>query len=470
MRHTSGVDPKHTPAFVNGDVSFWLHDLGHTRAERAPLTQDHEVDVCIVGGGFTGLWTAYYLRKADPSLRIAVVEKEFCGFGASGRNGGWLTASLAGTRRRYAKTHGRDAVVALQDAMIDTVREVVDVAEAEGIDADIVRAGELSVACSRAQDERLRAEVEEHHAWDDRDHTLLTADEVRARVRVADVVSGAWTPNCARINPAKLVLGLAGVVEGLGVEIFEGTEVVHIDPGKAVTADGHLISAGHVIRATEGFTARLPGERRRWLPMNSAMIVTEPLGDAVWDRIGWSGCETIGDMAHAYMYAQRTADGRIAIGGRGVPYRYGSRTDYRGVTQPATIESLCEILAARFPESADAHIDHAWAGVLGVPRDWCSTVNHDPATGLGSAGGYVGHGVATTNLAGRTLRDLVLGRTTGLTALPWVGRKARLWEPEPLRWLGVQSMYAAYRAADRRERKGGPTALIARVADRISGR
>ena len=231
------------------------------------------------------------------------------------------------------------------------------------------------------------------------------------------------------------------------------------------------VTATYVVRATEGFTAALPGLRRTWLPMNSAMVVTEPLDAAVWDTVGWSGYETVGDQAHAYMYAQRTADDRIAIGGRGVPYRYGSRTDHDGATQRATVDSLRDVLARRFPAAAGARLDHAWAGVLGVPRDWCATVTLDRTTGLAAAGGYTGHGVATANLAGRTLRDLILGEESVLTELPWVGHRTRRWEPEPLRWLGVQAMYAAYRAADRREdARGRRTSRIARLADVVSGR
>ncbi len=447
-----------------------MDSLGRTAPTRPPLTHDHRVDVAIVGGGLTGLWTAYYLAKADPSLRIAVLEKALCGYGASGRNGGWLTAAMAGSPERYARTHGRDAVVALAEEMKGSVDEVIAVAAAEGVDADIVKGGELTVACSPAQDERLRAEHEHALTWGDHDHQLLDASALAGRVRIAEAVSALWTPHCARLHPAKLVTGLAEVVEWLGVEIYEDTEVVAIEPRRAVLRAGR-VDATYVVRATEGFTPRLPGLRRTWLPMNSAMIVTEPLGDAVWDAIGWDGYETVGDMAHAYMYAQRTADGRIAIGGRGVPYRYGSRTDHDGATQQATIDSLRAILAQRFPQAAGARLDHAWAGVLGVPRDWCAAVTLDRTTGLAAAGGYTGHGVTATNLAGRTLRDLVLGEPTALTALPWVGHRTRRWEPEPLRWLGVQAMYAAYRAADRREdRRGGPTSWIARAADVVSGR
>jgi len=225
-----------------------------------------------------------------------------------------------------------------------------------------------------------------------------------------------------------------------------------------------------VLRATEGFTAEFGAYHRDWLPMNSSLIVTEPLPAAAWDEIGWQGSELLGDMAHYYMYAQRTADGRIAFGGRGVPYRYGSKVDDAGHTQEKTISTLRGMLATMFPAAADVPIAHAWSGVLGVPRDWCSTVEVDHTTGLGHAGGYTGHGVATTNLAGRTLRDLVLRRDTALTALPWVGWKVRRWEPEPLRWIAVQTMYRMYQAADAREARHGRTSKIATVANLISGR
>jgi glycine/D-amino acid oxidase-like deaminating enzyme len=263
---------------------------------------------------------------------------------------------------------------------------------------------------------------------------------------------------------------LADAVEQLGVTIYEDTSVSEIRPQQATTSHG-IVRAQYIVRATEGFTARIKGMHRHWLPMNSSMIVTEPLSAEAWSSIGWSGTETLGDLAHAYCYAQRTADGRIAIGGRGVPYRYGSKTDNDGSTHPETVTSLRQILVRLFPQTQGVSIDHAWSGVLGVPRDWCSTVGLDAATGLAWAGGYVGHGVATTNLAGRTLKDLLLGRSTDLTRLPWVGRRVRKWEPEPLRWLGVQAMYAAYRLADRQERGGRTsTSPIATVADKVSGR
>ncbi|KUN07445.1 FAD-dependent oxidoreductase [Streptomyces yokosukanensis] len=459
---------------VNGGISYWFADDG-LPVVREPLPGDASADVVIVGGGYTGLWTAYYLKKAAPFLRITVLEQKFCGYGASGRNGGWLYNGIAG-RDRYAKLHGHEAAVRLQKAMNDTVAEVIAVAEAEGIDADVHKGGVLEVATTPAQLARLRAFHEHELSYGEKDRELYGARETAERIRVADAVGSAWTPHGARLHPVKLVKGLAAAVEALGVTIHESTPVTEIRPRHAVTPYG-TVRASYVLRCTEGFTASLKGQKRTWLPMNSSMIATEPLTEEQWATIGWDGRETLGDMAHAYMYAQRTADGRIALGGRGVPYRFGSRTDNDGRTQPATVEALHEILTRFFPSLAGVRVAYAWSGVLGVPRDWCATVTLDRSTGLGWAGGYVGSGVATTNLAARTLRDLVRqdsgqGGRTELTDLPWVNHKVRKWEPEPFRWIGVHGMYATYRTADERERlhPNAESSRLAKIADRVAGR
>ncbi|MFD7230826.1 NAD(P)/FAD-dependent oxidoreductase [Streptomyces sp. NPDC059881] len=459
---------------INGGISFWYADDG-IPAPREPLPGDATADVCIVGGGYTGLWTAYYLKKAVPFLNITVLEAKFCGYGASGRNGGWLYNGIAG-RDRYARLHGHDAAVRLQQAMNDTVAEVVRIAAEESIDADIHQGGVLEVAHNPAQLTRLKNFHAAEIAFGEKDRELYGARETADRVRVAGAVGSTWTPHGARLHPVKLLKGLATAVEALGVTIHESTPVTEIKPKHAITPYG-TVRAPYVLRCTEGFTASLAHQRRTWLPMNSSMIATAPLPDDVWSQIGWSGGETLGDMAHAYMYAQRTADNRIALGGRGIPYRYGSRTDNDGTTQAATIDALRTVLTRLFPQLAGTDITHAWSGVLGVPRDWCATVTLDRSTGLGWAGGYVGSGVATTNLAARTLRDLIQqdsGQSgpTDLTALPWVNHKVRKWEPEPFRWLGVHTLYAAYRTADRHELTAHTTrtSRIATLADRISGR
>lgn len=456
----------------NGGVSFWYANTA-LPARRAPLHGDANADVCIVGAGFTGLWTAYYLKRAQPDLDVVVVEKEFAGFGASGRNGGWLSDHFTAPREQFARLHGRDAVIDLQHAMRATIDEVLAVCERERIDADVVHHGVVQVARGPAQAARLRAFVEHERAWgyeQPGDLVALSPQELSARVRVAGASAGSWSPHCARVQPAKLVQGLAAAVERLGVRIHESTTVLEVVPGAARTDRG-TVRAPTVLTCLEGFTASLKGQRRTWLPLNSAMIVTAPLPDAVWDEIGWAGEELLGDMAHAYVYAQRTADGRIALGGRGVPYRFGSRTDRMGQTQRATIAQLTELLHELFPAARGVPVAHAWCGVLGVPRDWSVTVRLDRATGLGIAGGYVGNGLSTTNLTGRTLADLVLGRETALTRLPWVGREARRWEPEPLRWIGANLVYALYRAADRREAASGSarTSVLAKAAGALAG-
>jgi len=451
----------------NGEVSHWFAPVP---APRPALPGDREADVGIVGAGYTGLWTAYYLTRLDPGLRITVLESRFAGYGASGRNGGWLSGLAPGDRGLLARRHGREAVMIWQRALDDAVDEVIAVAAAEGIDADIVKGGNLEVARNPSQASRLHAAVEKDRRWGVNGLQILSAAETADRIAVNGLTLGAFNPHCARIQPAKLARGLAGAVERLGVRIHEQTPATGIAAGRAETPHG-VLRAPVILRATEGFTARIPGLRRRWLPMNSAMIATEPLPQRLWDDIGWAGQETLGDLAHGFFYAQRTADGRIALGGRAVPYRYGSRVDRDGAVSPATVEHLTEVLNDALPQTRGVPIAHGWCGTLAVPRDWTAGVLFDPATGLGEAGGYVGHGVTAANLAGRTLADLVLGRTTPLTAMPWVGHTARDWEPEPLRWLGVRGLYSAYKLADRHEARGrARTSPIAALADRITGR
>ncbi len=456
----------------NGEVSYWWQARG-LPPRRPALPGGTDADVCIVGAGYTGLWTAYYLKRADPALRVVMLEAEFAGYGASGRNGGWVTAALPGSRSRYAAhPSGAQGVRDLERHLRETVNEVARICAAEGIDAGLVKGGTLSVATSAAQDARLRQQLVAERSWGN-DETIvryLGKEELAGRLKVAGAVGALYSPDCAQVQPANLVAGLAEAVTRSGVLLYEGTPVASITPGFARTPGGD-VRAPIVLRCTEGFTAELPGQHRTLLPMNSSMIVTGPLSSDAWRSIGWDGCETLGDEAHAYMYAQRTVDGRIALGGRGIPYRFGSGLDHDGVIPPSTIAQLGRILRRMFPVATEAGIEHAWCGVLGVPRDWCATVMMDPQTGLGWAGGYTGHGVAAANLAGRTLADLVRGVSSPLTALPWVGHPSPRWEPEPLRWAGVHSLYALYRTADRLEGAGRSprTSLLARAGDLISG-
>jgi glycine/D-amino acid oxidase-like deaminating enzyme len=475
----------------NGHLSYWWQALGGFPPRRASLPGPVEADVCIVGGGYTGLWTAYYLAALRPEARIVVLEAAFAGYGASGRNGGWVTSELPGSRAVYASGRGGAAGVRAMEAELRaTVAEVGRVCEAESIDCDFHRGGRLAVATSPAQLARLRTGLARLREWGDGPdvYAFLSRDETLSRINVAGALGGLYAPASARVQPAALVAGLAAAVERRGVQIYEATPVTEILPvgSGGVAGVGAVartvfgdVRARSVLRCTEGFTARLPGSRRALLPMNSSMVVTEPLPAAVWKQVGWDGYETLSDEARAYVYAQRTADGRIAIGGRGVPYRFGSAVDHLGVTQQSTAAALGGVLRRMFPAARDAQLEHAWCGVLGVSRDWCASVSYDPPSGLGWAGGYTGHGVAAANLAGRTLADLVAGAPSALTSLPWVGHRSRAWEPEPVRWAGVHGLYAVYRLADRLEAsalddRGGQARVLlgealGRLGDVVSG-
>ncbi len=449
-----------------GELGFWWRSVGGPPAPRPALAGAAEADVAIVGAGYTGLWTAYYLKRARPSLRVVVLEAEQAGFGASGRNGGWLSGFFSGPPRAYGSGYE-----ALQREMFATVEEVARVLAEHGIDADLVKGGTLTVALDHAQLARLREGIAaaRRHGLREDDLRELSPEELGERVHVAGATGASFSPHVARVHPVKLLLGLAAAVEALGVEIHEQTPVTEIAPRRVSTARGE-VRAGWVVRATEGYTASLRGQRRALVPMNSSMIVTEPLSEAAWEQIGWEGAETIGDGAHVYAYLQRTSDGRIAIGGRGVPYRYGSRTDGHGATAAGTVRSLRAKLASMFPAAAEAEIAHAWSGVLGVPRDWCPFVVAEEASGLAGAGGYVGEGVAAANLTGRTLSDLILGESTELTRLPWVGRHPRRWEPEPLRWAEIHAVYGLYRRGDATESRTGRPSRLAALVDSLSGR
>jgi len=444
---------------VTDPPSWWWAQLGGLPEPRPPLEGDREADVCIVGAGYTGLWTALELRRADPSLDVVVLEREVAGFGASGRNGGWVLGEVSiGSRMRAAAGNG--AVDALDRAAQQTVDEVSDACAREAIACDFVKGGSLTVAQTAPQLARLRTAGRGE---------MLDAEQAAARVRIRGMRGARFTPHCARVQPAKLARGLAEAAERRGATIHERTPALALEPHAVRTPNG-TVRARWVIRATEGYTAALPGLKRTLLPLWSSMIVTEPLGAATWEEIGWAGRETIDDAAHVYCYLQRTADDRIAIGGRGRPYLFGSATERANGVPDATVRHLRARLTRLFPPLRDTPVAHAWAGVFGVSRDWAAAVHCDRQSGMCWAGGYAGEGVAAANLAARTLRDLVLGHDTELTRLPWVAHRAPDWEPEPLRWLAVQAVYGGLRAADAIEDRTGRPSRLALAAAALSGR
>jgi glycine/D-amino acid oxidase-like deaminating enzyme len=432
--------------------SLWLEQCHDLTPVRSALDGDAEADVVVVGGGMTGIWAAHYLQQADPGLSIAVVEREIVGFGASGRNGGWVSAGIAGSARRYARERGWPAVRAAVAATNAAVDEIGGVIDTEGVGCDFVKAGTLVVATTTPQLQRLQA----WHAQAAADRVLsegerlLDSTDVESFARVPGVLGGFFTPHCASVNPALLVRGLAAAVERRGVRIYEATEVHAVEPGRVATPHGE-VRARVVLRATEAYTTQLPGQARTYLPLTSLMIATEPLPAEVWETIGAAPGLTIRDRRHLFFYARRTADDRLAIGGRGAPYAWRRPIDARNERNHEVRRRLIETLHNHFPATRQFEVTHHWGGSLAVPRDWSMSVQFDRVTGLGSAGGYSGHGLVAANIAGRTLADLVTGATSALTALPWVGHRSGRWEPEPMRYLASRAIVGVLRSADRRE-------------------
>jgi glycine/D-amino acid oxidase-like deaminating enzyme len=445
-------------------LSFWHETVPGDLTPRPPLPGDRDADVAIVGAGFTGLWTALYLARAEPTLRIAVVEAETAGFGASGRNGGWSSALFPSSLDSVARRSTREGALALHGAMRESVDEVLRAADEEGIDLHAAKGGTITLARSRAQWSRARGEVAAARSWglDEDDVRLLDAAEATDVLAATRVLGATYTPDCAAIHPGRLVRGLAEAVVRRGVALYEGTPATSIAAGRVVTRHG-ILRAEHVIRATEGYTPTLQGERRRVVPVYSLIIATEPLPPETWEQVGLRRRETFSDHRHLIIYGQRTADDRFVFGGRGAPYHFGSKIRPGFDRVPRVFDALHETLVDLFPVVKDAAVTHRWGGALGIARDWTASVGLDRGTGVGWAGGYVGDGVTTTNLAGRTLADLVLRRDTDLTRLPWVGHRSRSWEPEPLRWLGINVGLRAMALADREEARTGRESWIARL-------
>ncbi len=393
-----------------------------------------------------------------------MLEAEVAGFGASGRNGGWCSALFPTPWRALVRDSSPADALRLHRTMAETVVEVGRVASEEGIEAHFHRGGTVTLARSAAQSARLRDEIHSarERGFTEDDVRLLERDEAHAMLAATDVVGGLFTPHCAAIHPARLVRGLARVVAARGVDVFEQTRVTAIGPREAVTEAG-TVSADVVVRATEGYTATLPGARRVIAPVYSLMVATSPLPESTWDTIGLADRPTFSDGRHVIVYGQRTADGRLAFGGRGAPYHFGSRVRPEQDDEPRVFAMLRQTLTELLPQLGDVGFTHAWGGPLGIARDWEASVGLDRTTGLAWAGGYVGDGVGTSNLAGRTLADLVLERDTDLVTLPWVGHRSRRWEPEPLRWLGVNAGLRAMRLADWEESRTGRPSVVARA-------
>ena len=437
-------------------LSFWHDSLPAPPVLRPALHGDIRADIAIIGAGYTGLWTAWYLKQTEPSLNVVILEAETAGFGASGRNGGWCSAFLSGIDHWLDEPLQRDSAIRLQRLMFDTVAEIGRVAVQQSIDCHYERSGALEVAVNPAQVERLKKELSylRDLGFGESDFRWLGRDEIRRVLRVEGALAAIHTPHCAAIQPARLARGLAERLEGSGALIFEHSPATDFEDGLVRTVGGS-VRADAVILATEGYGCSLPGRKRNLIPVHSIMVATEPLSAGLLDQIGSNRRYCFGNLDHVVTYGQLTADNRIAFGCRGI-YLYGSGIRRRFEPEDAAFERVRSTLLRFFPGLEGARFTHTWGGALGVSRSLRPMVCFDPRRRFGWAGGYFGNGVAATHLAGRTLADLVSGRDSERVNTPWVNppEASRLWEPEPLRWLGFSATRALMGLADRAEYRG----------------
>ena len=447
-------------------TSFWHDSLAGPLLPRSSLEKDIEVDIAIAGAGYTGLWTAYYLKQLDPTLSIAIIESEIAGFGASGRNGGWCSSYLGGLEKALEQPALKDTAIRLQRQMFDAVKEVGRVSKKESIDCHFDQSGQLEAAILPAQLKRLHELVDFMHelGFGKEDFRALTPRQLGEHINIDGALGGMYMSHCAAIHPARLARGLADVLEARGVDIFEQTPVIALDK-KGFTTTGGRVKAGTTILATEGYTRTIKGLERKLIPVHSMMVATEPLNEQQLKQTGLNRRYTFNNGDHMTTYGQLTADQRIAFGCRG-SYHFGSRIRSDFDLADPEFEVVRSTLIKFFPALSDVRITHGWGGAMGVTRTLNPAVCFDRETRFGWAGGFFGNGVGACNLAGRTMADLILERDTERLHTPWVNPERereldkKLWEIEPVRWLGFHSRATLMQMADRAERNHSKAAPL----------
>ena len=427
-------------------MNLWDATLKSKSTERESLKKTEEVDVAIIGAGFTGLWSAYHLLSHNPELKIAIIEKERVGFGASGRNGGWVSAL-------YPSGIGADEVT---PHLVQSIEEIGIFASKYAPDANFRKGGTVTFARNKGQLKRLKNDIGSA--------TFLDKSETEEKVKVDGALGSLFTPDCATIHPGRFVRALADHVEQLGARIYEKSPSLRNSDHKVTTPSGALI-ATTVISATEAFAKR--GRER--VPLYSLMVATEPISEKIWEQIGLSHGESFAEASHLVTYGQRTADNRLAVGGRGAPYLFGSLMRSSAENNSQVHDQLIAMVRHWFPLLANTQFTHRWGGAVSVTRDWQPFANFNKATGQAKAGGYVGDGVTLSYLAAKTLADLILEKDSEVTKLPFVNHSVPLWEPEPFRWVGVNSVVKLIGLADREEAITNRPSQIAKALTRVTG-
>ena len=413
------------------------------------LQSNYSCDVAIVGGGFSGLWSAYHLLTHQPSLQVSIFESKEIGFGASGRNGGWVSADYPVDQRTLLRRYPSKDVEGFASLLRKGVDEIGAIASTISPGANFKKSGALLFATNQLQLDRLKDSTDSHHH-------LLSRDEMRSKVRISSALGGLFTPDCATVNPRRLLNDLAQDLRVRGVAIFEQSHARY--QSRALTVNGHPVDAKLVIFATEAF-----GEQTRdWIPLYSLMIATRNLTDSERDAIGWSPGLAIAEATNNVNYAQLTSDLRIAIGGRGAGYPFASRVNPTLESNTETHRSLRELLNSWFEVTDGLEITHHWGGPIAIRRNWESLIRVDRDGGVAELGGYVGDGMTMSFIAARAVAERIMTGSNTLVDMPFDSdeQSTRRWPIEPLRYIGARTMLSAIHHADNQERRGRKPTLI----------
>lgn len=426
---------------------------------RKSISKNDSFDVAIIGAGFSGLWSAFHLKQFQPNLKIAIFEKEYVGFGASGRNGGWASAEYPTSSNRLIKENSLESYKNLRSAITTSIDEIGEIAKSNDWEIDYAKGGSLVFARGSAQLSRISKEIDD-------EHQLLNKSQTTELLNIPSALGSVFTPHCAALNPFKLVRALADHLEKLGVMIYEQSSVGEIRD-KQVEVNGFNVNCTFSIRATEAFTPR-KWMGNRQIPIYSLMVATEQLSNEVIKEIRNTQRATFQEACHLITYAQITGDNRLALGGRGVRYKLFSRLSERSEIDNRMHSALEKRARSWFPQITDAKFEYRWGGAVALTRRWQAYLNFDQATGRAEIGGYVGDGVTLSYLVAKTLAEKMSNIKTA--NLPFIDQGIGRWEPEPIRYLAVNAGFKATVLADYEEKITNRPSLLASIIDPLINR
>jgi glycine/D-amino acid oxidase-like deaminating enzyme len=436
-----------------------------------PLVGGDRADVCIVGGGYTGMWTAYFLKRSDPSLEVAIVERSWAGSGASGHNDGYAMTLLDMSHHHLVSRHGPERAAAAHEAVARSVVEIGEFCAEHGVDAEYERNGFLAVATNPGQRWRLERDLEAATAMGcGDDFSLYEGDEARAMIGSPVVEAAFREGRGALLNPLKLARGLARVVGELGVRIHERSPAVEIEPGRVRTELGE-VAAAKVVVATNAYQQQLPQFSSKVVPLWSYAMVSEPLTDQQLGRVAWPNREGFEDKRNFITIGRFAANNRVIFGGRLAPYFWGNSMDPRHIRDERVFGQIRDAWREFFPMWDDVRFTHAYGGAVAITGTFLPYVGSlDGAILYGY--GYNGHGVAPSHTVGRTLADLALDRRSEHTELLFVNQRESTMPPEPLRFLGARLTTALLERQDRRMDAGDAVGemdpVLLRAVNRLS--